>query len=168
MRRRTSAALAVLVTLPLLSSCGDTSRAKANPETAKPNKVAAVQPTVYPPKPSKSAEAPSTDASASTAPAESAPPAAEPGTVTAMPENKFDPAELKVKVGETVTWKNAGGFHTVTGGEPGKADPASPIGDKPLSDPSATHQVTFDKPGTYPYFCQPHGSLGMKGTIVVA
>ncbi len=167
MRRRTPAVLAVLVTLPLLSSCGGTTRAKANPDTARPAALASVQPTVYPPKPSKSAEAPAPEGSGSAAPAESAPPAADPGTVTAMPENKFDPAELKVKVGDTVTWKNAGGFHTVTGGD-GSPDASSPIGDKPLSDPSATHQVTFDKPGTYPYFCQPHAALGMKGTIVVA
>jgi plastocyanin len=31
----------------------------------------------------------------------------------------------------------------------------------------AEFSLTFDKPGTYPYFCAVHADLGMKGTIVV-
>ncbi|HVF20481.1 MAG TPA: plastocyanin/azurin family copper-binding protein [Mycobacteriales bacterium] len=167
MHRRTCAVLAALIALPLLTSCGDTNRLKANPDTAKPNPLAAVQPTVFAAKPSESAKPAEPGASESARPAEPSAPAAEPGTVTATVDNKFEPAELQVKVGDKVTWKNAGGFHTVTGGETAP-DPASPLGDKPLADAGATHEVTFDKPGSYPYFCQPHAALGMKGTIVVA
>ena len=86
--------------------------------------------------------------------------------VLATATNKFEPATLEVPAGTTVTWKNEGGFHTVTGGE-SSADPASPIGDNALPAAGATVEVTFDKPGTYPYFCQPHVSQGMKGEIVV-
>ena len=166
MRRRTSAALAALVALPLLVACGDTNRLEANPDTAKPNPLASVQPTVFPPKPSETAKAEPVESASAPGEQPSEAPAA-PGTVVATPDNKFEPAELKVKVGEKVTWKNEGGFHTVTGGD-SSPDPASPIGDKQLTDASSTHEVTFDKPGSYPYFCQPHAALGMKGTIVVA
>ena len=173
MRRRTPAALAVparvglalLAALPLLAACGDTNRAEANPDTAKPVELASVEATVYPAKTSAPAS-PTAAASGTAAPATSAP-AAEPGTVTATLANTFTPAELKVKVGEKVTWKSEGGFHTVTGGD-GSEDPSSPIGSKTMGDASATHEVTFTKAGTYPYFCQPHVSLGMKGTVVVA
>jgi len=166
MRRSTSVALAALVSLPLLAACGDTSRDKANPETARPVELAPVQPTVFPKKSASAAPA-SGSASASPAAPSATQAPAEPGVVTASGDNVFTPAEITVKVGEKVTWKNTGGFHTVTGGD-GAADPASPIGDKPLADAGSTHEVTFDKAGTYPYFCQPHASLGMKGTVVVA
>ncbi len=88
------------------------------------------------------------------------------GAVKALSTNKFDPATLTVPAGTKVTWTSEGGFHTVTGGD-GAKDPASPIGNHTLADASATVEVTFDKPGTYKYFCQPHASLGMKGEIVV-
>ena len=167
MRRRTCVALAVAVAMPLLGACGNTNRLEANPETARPVQLKSVQPTVFPQK-SKGAEpsgVASASASASPAPAESEPPA-EPGVVLATGDNKFEPAEIRIKVGEKVTWKNTGGFHTVTGGKDA-VDPASPIGDKSLADASSTHEVTFDKPGTYPYFCQPHKALNMVGTVVV-
>ena len=167
MRRRTPAVLVALLALPLLTSCGDTIRAEANPDTAKPIPLKSVQPTVFSAKPTAkpTATGGTTAASASAEPSKAA---ALPGEVLVTPENTFEPAEITVKVGEKVTWKMSGpGFHTVTGGD-GTVDPASPIGDKAMTDPSATHEVTFTKAGKYPYFCQPHLSLGMKGTVTVA
>ncbi|HVE97718.1 MAG TPA: plastocyanin/azurin family copper-binding protein [Mycobacteriales bacterium] len=167
MRRRTTAvALAVTLALPVLTGCGDTNRLEANPETARPVELASVQPTVFPKASGTAKPAESGAASPSAAPSKASEAPAAPGEVIATGENKFEPAEIKVKVGDKVTWKNAGGFHTVTGGEE-SVDPASPIGDKSLADATSTHEVTFDKPGTYPYFCQPHVSIGMKGTVVV-
>jgi plastocyanin len=88
------------------------------------------------------------------------------GKVSATSQLKFDPASLTVGAGTKVTWTNVGGtFHTVTGGD-GTPDSSSPINGQLPSDGS-TYSVTFDKPGTYQYFCQPHFSVGMKGTIVV-
>jgi plastocyanin len=87
--------------------------------------------------------------------------------VSATVDNKFDPATINVKAGDEVTWTNAGGAHTVTGGE-NAPDPASPIGNNNLFDPNATVKVKFDKPGTYKYFCQPHLAVGMVGEVVVA
>jgi len=88
------------------------------------------------------------------------------GKVSATSQLKFDPAELTVAAGTKVTWTNVGGtYHTVTGGD-GTADSSSPINGTLPSDGS-TYSVTFDKPGTYKYFCSPHVASGMKGTIVV-
>jgi plastocyanin len=73
---------------------------------------------------------------------------------------KFDPPELKVKVGTTVKWVNnekrtshsviwlgAGGFESER------------------MFPGESYQRRFDKPGTYPYTCGPHPE--MKAVIVV-
>jgi len=89
-----------------------------------------------------------------------------PSGVAATAANKFNPDSLTVPAGTKVTWTNEGGFHSVVGGD-GTEDPASPIGNNPLPDPSAKVEVTFDKPGTYKYYCEPHVSLGMKGEIIV-
>jgi plastocyanin len=92
-------------------------------------------------------------------------------------QSKWEPADAKVAVGGTVTFKVAGGPpHPVL---PGKAPNAggSPSGDNSfdasacgldkMSTVGATCKVTFDKAGTYPYFCQVHFSQGMVGTITV-
>ncbi|MEP7054936.1 MAG: plastocyanin/azurin family copper-binding protein [Actinomycetota bacterium] len=103
---------------------------------------------------------------AAAGPAGALPKQAAPNTVEALIESKFAPDTLTVPVGTTVTWLNKGGSHTVVGGD-GVIDPASPIGENPLANEGDKVEKTFDKPGTYPYFCQPHVSLGMKGTIIV-
>lgn len=102
---------------------------------------------------------------AGSSPAAALPTQAAPNTIEALAENKFAPDTLTVPVGTTVTWVNKGGFHTLLGGD-GAPDPSSPIGDNQLGE-GATVQKTFDKPGTYPFFCTPHQSLAMKGVIIV-
>jgi plastocyanin len=88
---------------------------------------------------------------------------------------KFDPATVTVPRGSTVMWRNTSQVqHTVTD-DPSKAATAAdaqlPSGvqawDSGLLDPGATFSHTFDVPGTYKYFCQPHEAAGMMGTIVV-
>ncbi len=81
--------------------------------------------------------------------------------------NKFTPASLSVKIGDTVTWTWAGGNHDVVSG-------ANCTDDKVFtrsalqSANGATFTHTFDKAGTFEYFCTPHCvSAGMKGTVVV-
>ena len=84
-------------------------------------------------------------------------------TVEATAANTFTPARLEVKVGTTVTWTNPqSGFHTVTGGTPAAKDTSTING--PLS--FKEYKVTFDKAGTYPYYCEPHAPT-MAGEIVV-
>lgn len=89
-------------------------------------------------------------------------------------DKSFDPADIVIAQGDTVTWtvtKSINEPHTVTSGEPGAADAGKTFdsgldaADK-LKDNGGTFSFTFDKPGTYAYFCQVHPSE-MKGTITV-
>ncbi len=74
---------------------------------------------------------------------------------------KFIPQELTVKVGTTVKWynKEKRQYHSVwfkeQGEEPGE-----------YFFPEESVTKTFDKPGRYPYVCEPHEKK-MKGVIVV-
>lgn len=72
----------------------------------------------------------------------------------------FGPTTLTVKAGTTVTWVNKDGdAHTVTGVG------AKPLfGSQPL-DTGDSFSFTFEKPGSYAYFCKIHPS--MKGTVIV-
>lgn len=80
-------------------------------------------------------------------------------TVTVVIENyEFIPKEVTVKVGTTVTWLNQDGAeHTAT------ADDDS--FDTDLLAYGESGSVTFSKPGSNEYYCDPHPF--MTGTIVV-
>ena len=93
----------------------------------------------------------------------------------------FDPEALTVAPGTKVTWTNDDEeAHTVTayGDEIPEGEYFS-SGDLPdeqaaresvsdgLLEPGETFSVTFDKAGTYAYFCIPHEDHGMTGEIVV-
>jgi plastocyanin len=70
----------------------------------------------------------------------------------------YEPAEVAVKAGQVVKWKNEGKeAHTVTA-EDGSFD----SGDMA---PGAEFQFTFSKPGTFSYTCTPHPWA--KGTVKV-
>jgi len=74
----------------------------------------------------------------------------------------FNPAQLSVNKGATVTWTNDDGTaHTVTSGVPG-----TPSGkfDQRL-DAGKTFTFTFADAGTYEFFCSIHQS--MKATVLV-
>jgi plastocyanin len=88
-------------------------------------------------------------------------------------ENKWEPADVTVKPGGTVTFKITGGAtHPVVSG-----DGSNPAGDGRFDDSGCvlakmskvgdSCQVKFPKAGTFPYFCQVHVSLGMKGVVTV-
>jgi plastocyanin len=88
---------------------------------------------------------------------------------------RFEPATLTVPRGATVTWRNTSQVaHTVTD-DPSKAanaaDAQLPQGAQPWDSGNLTagqtFSHTFDVPGTYKYFCQPHEAAGMVATIVV-
>jgi plastocyanin len=85
-------------------------------------------------------------------------------TVT-MTDIAFQPADLTVKAGTTVVWKNTSQVpHTVTSDtglfDSGQAPNEWLANGKEFS-------YTFDKPGTYSYHCVPHKAAGMVGKIVV-
>jgi plastocyanin len=80
--------------------------------------------------------------------------------------NKFQPDSLTIKVGTTVTWVNQDGYiHTATSGK--SPDAPSGVFDSGKINAGGTFSFTFDKAGTYDYFCIPHFSLGMIGVITV-
>ncbi len=86
------------------------------------------------------------------------------GAVTVdMQAISFTPPVIHVSPGTTVVWSNGTSLqHTVT------ADDGS-FDSGPLHG-GDTFSQTFDTPGVYQYFCQPHGSAGlhgMSGAIVV-
>ncbi len=83
----------------------------------------------------------------------------------AMLEFRFQPESLNVVAGDTVTWTNHGNLpHTTTSGVSGKPDgkwSSEHLGR------GRSFSYVFAEPGTYPYYCAPHHSLGMKGVVVV-
>lgn len=85
-------------------------------------------------------------------------PGASTATVT-VGNDFFNPAQLTVAVGTTVTWQWAAGdtTHSVT------------FDDGPTSDiqTSGTFQRAFGTAGTYTYFCKVHGRAVMSGTVTV-
>jgi predicted lipoprotein with Yx(FWY)xxD motif/plastocyanin len=74
----------------------------------------------------------------------------------------FNPKSLTIKAGTTVIWHNSDSvLHTVTS-DTGVFDGNLLSG--------ADFQFNFDKAGTYPYYCKPHGGpgeQGMSGVITV-
>jgi plastocyanin len=83
--------------------------------------------------------------------------AATPGTV-AIAGFAFDPAQLTVPVGTTLTWTNADSFaHTVTSRDAGFDSGSLANG--------ASFSHTFDAAGTFTYVCAIHPS--MTATVVV-
>jgi plastocyanin len=73
----------------------------------------------------------------------------------------YQPSPVTVQVGDTVTWNNTEGFHSVD------ADDGS-FGNESGSGWTFTH--TFTAPGTYEYFCDVHSTAGgtnMNGVVIV-
>ena len=71
----------------------------------------------------------------------------------------FNPPEITVPVGGSVTWTNDDGTpHTATGQD-------RQVLQSGAIAPGESFTQTFDTPGTYDYFCEFHAN--MKGTIVV-
>jgi plastocyanin len=90
---------------------------------------------------------------------------AQPSDATIGMKNfSFMPKTLTIAAGTTVVWTNTDEvFHTVTSDDKTTFDSGN-------MQPDAEFTSTFDTPGTYPYYCIPHGSaggVGMAGTIIV-
>ncbi|HEY6590244.1 MAG TPA: plastocyanin/azurin family copper-binding protein [Actinomycetota bacterium] len=94
-------------------------------------------------------------------------------TIDGTAQDKWVPPNVTIRPGATVTFRVTGGAtHPVVSG-----DGSNLQGDNRFDDADCTleHmtkvgdscQVKFPKAGTYPYFCQVHVSLGMKGVIQV-
>src|SRR5882762_11086735 len=79
-----------------------------------------------------------------------------PETVEVKIDNfSFGPAELTVAVGTTVTWTNVDDIpHTVVSDDK--------VFKSKALDTDEKFSFTFDKPGTYPYFCSLHPKMTAK------
>jgi plastocyanin len=87
------------------------------------------------------------------------------GAEVSMQNIQFNPSDVTIKAGETVTWTNDEGVaHDVdkTSG-PGPQFSSGPEGGMMEGD---TFAQTFDQAGTYEYVCRVHAP-GMAGTIEV-
>jgi plastocyanin len=84
---------------------------------------------------------------------------------------KWEPANVTVPVGGSVTFKISGGApHPVGSGTPPAGDSAfdtSACGLDKMSKVGDSCTVTFKKAGSFPFFCGVHFALGMTGTITV-
>ncbi|MEO8274048.1 MAG: plastocyanin/azurin family copper-binding protein [Chloroflexota bacterium] len=91
-------------------------------------------------------------------------------------DKQFDPSKIVIAQGDTVTWtvtKAVGEPHSVTSGKPADADKGSVFDSQKddaaltkLKDVGGTFSVTFDKAGTYAYYCVVH-PVDMTGEVVV-
>ena len=87
----------------------------------------------------------------------------------------FVPAEVKIKAGDTIEWRNRSlQAHTVTTDpvlvrEPrrvGVPEGATVFHSGPVW-PGEIFRYTFSVPGTYRYACVPHERYGMRGVVIV-
>ena len=79
-----------------------------------------------------------------------------------MEDNFFDQANITVEPGTTVTWVQSGdNAHTTTSYD-GLWDSGMIEGGS-----GGTFSFTFEEPGTYDYYCIPHESMGMIGSVTV-
>ena len=81
----------------------------------------------------------------------------------------FEPRNVAIPVGETVTWTVVNGFHSTTSGVDSNDSNAGAVWDSPWLFPGGqeTYSYTFTTPGVYEYFCRVHDSLDMKGKVTV-
>jgi plastocyanin len=89
------------------------------------------------------------------------------GTIHVL-DNRFSPANVTINAGDSVTWRWEGNnSHTVTHGtSPTVPSDPNKLFDSPLQS-SGTFGYRFTGVGTFAYFCRPHFSMGMKGTVTV-
>jgi plastocyanin len=84
------------------------------------------------------------------------------GRVQAL-ASSFDPPEVTIPVGGTVTFVGATAGHTVTPDNPNQTGVWT--GFNLGLNQEVT--ITFDTAGTFEYHCIPHASIGMRGKIIV-
>jgi plastocyanin len=116
-----------------------------------------------------SADAPAPAPAASSAPAADAPDgsSAAPAETTQVVVKNFGfaPQTVTIKAGQTVEWNWTSGSHNVVSGA--GCAPDGKFSSGAVTTAPATFKHTFDAPGTYDYFCDPHCSMGMVGKVIV-
>jgi plastocyanin len=78
---------------------------------------------------------------------------------------KFTPQNVTINVGDSVEWTWVGNNHSTTSGTPGNPDG---LWDSGLHNTGFVFSRVFTTPGTFNYFCSPHGlCCGMIGSVTV-
>ncbi len=111
----------------------------------------------------------------SSGPAYEAPGPGVAATVEITSNLRFEPAEITIRVGDKVVWRNTSDLvHTVTADPRITADASNvelPEGARPFNSAAIpagqVFRHTFTVPGTYRYLCLPHAGQKMFGTVVV-
>ena len=106
------------------------------------------------------APAATTTAATITAAPTATPTATPASAVIEMGDHFFDPAQLTVKVGTTVTWKSVG----QSGHDLAARDGSFALGAMSFGQ---TFSFTFAKAGRYGYVCMQHEGDGMVGVVTV-
>ncbi len=79
----------------------------------------------------------------------------------------FNPMEITIQVGESVTWTNQDlEPHTVTSGNPGDADLGSIFRSALLSQ-GGTFTHTFNDAGEFVYYCEVHPGMMRDAKVIV-
>lgn len=89
-------------------------------------------------------------------------------------QHHFSPHAVWIEPGGTVTWTNESGQHDAVAYHPDNDDKplrmpeeAAPWSIDLLAEEGASASHTFETEGVYDYFCTPHESVGMVGTVIV-
>jgi plastocyanin len=83
------------------------------------------------------------------------------GNNVSVEDDFFDPDNLTVATGATVTWSwNGADTHNVTWTGAGAPAPSA-------TQTTGSYSRTFASAGTFDYFCSVHGQAVMSGTVVV-
>lgn len=90
------------------------------------------------------------------------------------PGQAFNPAELTIGAGDSVTFRNSGGTHNVKANDNSFRCANGCDGDGQGGNGAAASNIwhfsrTFPSAGTIGYYCETHGTptSGMRGTIIV-
>ena len=98
---------------------------------------------------------------------------AEVNMITEDGDYHFEPHVVRVNVGGTVTWHNESGSHSTTAYHSDNDQPqlvpdgAASWDSGIVSEQGATFEHTFETEGVYHYYCTPHETLGMIGSVIV-
>jgi plastocyanin len=101
------------------------------------------------------------------------PPTANTSATIVMSGLRFYPETTRIKVGDTVEWRNQSSFTHSVNADPARfpEDVSIPAGaaafDSGRLASGEVYRHTFAVPGTYRYVCLPHVDLGMTGTVIV-
>ncbi|WP_226482385.1 cupredoxin domain-containing protein [Natrinema amylolyticum] len=93
--------------------------------------------------------------------------------ITTDDGDHFDPHVVWVESGGSVSWTNESGSHSTTAyhtanDEPGLVPEGAAEWDSGvLSEQGAAFDHTFETEGVYHYFCTPHETSGMIGSVIV-